>query len=267
MIFIKIIKILTRLLLLCSVILFFLYIFPPFSTNQVQNSSSPSYFGIYQNEIEVHKMNYDKISEMVVPYIVKAKVQDIKLQTTFVGEIVEDVENGEKYHIKNEEIDEWYSKYFITILDVEDLHLPSLSDYQLELYLNMSFAESKTDYYLWVDLYRMQVYLFKKIEGYFFLEKRFLCSPGNNATPTKRGYFTIVDKGTHFYSRDATYLCYNWLKYSGSYLFHSFPYGFNNEVLDSRLQERVSNGCIRLSYEDSLYLYQNVPLKTTVWVN
>lgn len=265
--FIKIIRILTQILLFCSVVLLVLFIFPFSEEKEVQNSFSPAYFGTYQNEMSVHEMNYEKISELIVPYIVKASVLNLEDQTSFEGEVIEDISNGEKYHIRNDDIDEWYSKYLITIIDMEELNLPALSDFQLELYVNMSQLSSKTPYFLWADLQRMQVYLFRNEEGYFFLEKRFLCSPGSLKTPTKRGFFTIVDKGTHFYSRDTTYMCYNWLKYSGAYLFHSFPYSFKNEVLDSRLQERVSNGCIRLSYEDSLYLYENVPIDTTVWVN
>ena len=158
--------------------------------------------------------------------------------------------------------------YYVTILSNDETKAKdSLSDEEIELYVNNSSLNSTTDFLIWVDLYRIETYVLQKNENHYFLIKRLNCASGANVTPSKRGIYTISNKGTHFYSRDNTYICYNYLQYSGSYLLHSFPYSLNKKVLDNRLKQRVSNGCIRYSFDDSKYLFENIPLNTTIWVN
>ena len=147
----------------------------------------------YDNPIDIQ---YELISKKVIPYIVNAKVTIDN--ESYVGEVIQDTGNGKEYCIEINNEEKWYSKYYVTILDVNEL---------------------------------------------------------------------ILDKGTHFYSRDNTYICYNYLKYSGSYLLHSFPYSLDKKVLDDRLYDRVSNGCVRLTFEDSLYLYNDIPINSTIWLN
>ena len=216
----------------------------------------------YDNPIDIQ---YELICKKVIPYIVNAKVTID--DETYVGEVIQDTGNGKEYCIEINNEEKWYSKYYVTILDVNELILDKLEDEEIEFYINYNDFDSETNYLLWVDIYRNETYVLKKENGFFFLEKRLACSTGANITPTKRGLFKILDKGTHFYSRDNTYICYNYLKYSGSYLLHSFPYSLDKKVLDDRLYDRVSNGCVRLTFEDSLYLYNDIPINSTIWLN
>ena len=42
------------------------------------------------------------------------------------------------------------------------------------------------------------------------------------------------------------------------------PYG--GEIIDGRLGMRISHGCVRLRFEDSRWLYESIPIGTTVFI-
>ena len=210
-------------------------------------------------------IQYENIKEKMIPFIVNAKVEIDGKQ--FVGEVIEDTGNGERYCIKYEDSLYWYDSYYVTILDVSEIQYEPLLDHEIELYINLSSFTSKTDYFIYVDLLRNQTYLLKKDNDYFVLVKRLDCSSGDLSTPTKRGLYEIVSKGASFIGRSKDYICYNYLTYSGSYLLHSFPYSLDNKVLDDRINQRVSNGCVRFSLEDSKYLYDLIPIGTSIYIN
>ena len=249
-------------LLLCSFLLSY-YIFNDEGRYYLIESESESMSDYYK---EIHESEYEKVKQKVIPYIVKAKV--VEDGKELVGEVIEDKQNGKEYHLVIDNEDKWYLNYYVTILANDETKAKdSLSDEEIELYVNNSTLSSTTNYLIWVDLYRIETYVLQKNDNHYFLIKRLNCASGANVTPSKRGIYTISNKGTHFYSRDNTYICYNYLQYSGSYLLHSFPYSLNKKVLDNRLKQRVSNGCIRYSFDDSKYLYENIPLNSTIWVN
>ncbi len=262
----KLLKYLTIFAMYLTIFLFVALIIP-IDVQYDKNKDSETFMNesIPENSENVYEKQYERIQEKVIPYIVNAEVM-IENQKV-VGEVLEDKGNGKTYCININNEQQWFSKYYVTILNGEELKLEPLKDEEIEFYVNYHHFESSTDYFIWVDIYRNETYILKKTKDYFFLYKRLICSTGANNTPTKRGLYTITTKGTHFYSRDNTYICYNYLQYSGSYLLHSFPYSLKHEVLDSRLQDRVSNGCVRYTFEDSKYLYEDIPLETTIWLN
>lgn len=208
---------------------------------------------------------YNTVCKKVVPYIVNAKVTVEDKQ--YIGQVLEDKQNGTTYHITINNESNWFDKYYVSIIDVKPFSYELLKDDEIELFVNFSSFNIESEYFIWVDLYRIQTYLLKKENNYFKLINRFNCATGANITPTKRGFYKITNKGTHFYSRDNTYICYNFLQYSGSYLLHSFPYSLDKKILDDRVNVRVSNGCIRFDFETSKYLYDVIPLGTNIWVN
>lgn len=216
----------------------------------------------YENELF---LKYQEVSKKVIPYIVNAKVQIDNKQ--YIGQVLEDKGNGKTYHITINNESNWYDNYLVSIIDIKPFTYELLLDNEIEIFVNFSSFDITSDYFIWVDLYRIQTYILKKQNNYFKLIKRFDCSTGANITPTKRGFYKITGKGTHFYSRDNTYICYNYLQYSGSYLLHSFPYSLDKEVLDDRLNQRVSNGCVRFDFETSKYLYDFIPIGTNIWLN
>lgn len=254
---IKKIKYVTLFLLYLGVFLFVAFIIPikrPY--NDIKDSES------IINEQDNILKEYESVCNKLIPFIVKAKVEvDGKV---YQGEVIEDKGNGQRYCLKIDDGLYWYDSYYVTILDIKEEPIDYLTDYEIELYINLSKFTSDTNYFIYVDIFRNQTYVLKKINNYFYLEKRLNCSTGELTTPTKRGTYKIVNKGKSFIGRSKDYICYNYLTYSGSYLLHSFPYSLDNKVLDDRVNDRVSNGCVRFSLLDSKYLYDVITIGTTI---
>ena len=92
---------------------------------------------------------------------------------------------------------------------------------QLETYVNTtSTFVSNTKYFTWVDLNRQRVNVFIGSTGHWVLLKTYSCASGNNVTPSKRGLFTVQDKGYSFVTESKLLVKY-WTRYSGNYLLHS----------------------------------------------
>lgn len=178
-------------------------------------------------------------------------------------EILEDVSQGNTYCVKKGDFVTWVYSYTLTIVPPSTSHpLPLASD-ELELYMNHEAKSSLTPYYIWVDLSRQLVYVFFKPETEWILIRQMNCATGKPTTPTARGTFTILDRGKILHSGE--WVKY-WVKFYKNYLFHSLPLDLKDEVIDTRLGEAISNGCVRLLEEDAKWLFETVPQSTTVWV-
>ena len=212
-----------------------------------------------------YQLLYEDIKDKVIPYIVYANV--IIEGKEYVGEIIEDKQNGTTYCVKvNDELF-WIDSKKVSIVDPFVDEVEDLTNEEIELYININHYDSLTDYFLWVDIYRNQTYVLKKNNNEFKMINRLFCATGKNSTPTKRGLYEINAKGEEFLGRDKTYKCYYFMQYCGSYLLHSFPYDLENNVKDNRIEARVSNGCVRYSLKDSKYLYDLIPSGTSIWLN
>lgn len=226
-------------------------------------------FGNFINEMEALDLVFEEIDAQMLPDIIYAILTVCVKEETFEiqVEIIEDQKNGKRYHIKNEYIDIWVENEQLKILYQEDVPLiEPLPDEYLELYINYLEAKSATNDFLFVDLKRQMIFVFENYNGYYFLIQKFPCASGKNATPTKRGHFIIENKGPVFYNEAKFYKCYYWLKYSGQYLLHSVPYSLDGEILNTAMQKKVSNGCIRTEIQNAKWLYENIDTQTTIWV-
>ncbi|MGL4344279.1 MAG: L,D-transpeptidase [Cellulosilyticaceae bacterium] len=143
------------------------------------------------------------------------------------------------------------------------------SKVQLESYINSKGFTSKTNYLVWTDLYRQRTYVFKKQGTQWVLHRQMLCSTGNNKTPTPRGEFTLTSYVSAF-GMNKGYMCKNAVGIFDDYLYHSVMFDKTGSYQLSgvgKLGNQASSGCIRLSYEDSVWFYKNMPLGTKVWIN
>ncbi|MCB2310242.1 Ig-like domain-containing protein [Clostridium tagluense] len=140
-----------------------------------------------------------------------------------------------------------------------------LSTAQLEGYVNVKSFKSNTKYFMWVDLNRQIVNVFQGTEGKYKLLKTMSCATGRNISPTVRGTFAIQNRGASFFKGSSG--AKNWVAWNEQYLFHSIIMDANGNVKDYTLGKRASAGCIRLSINDSKWVYDNMPNGTAVWVN
>lgn len=142
-----------------------------------------------------------------------------------------------------------------------------MSKNQLETYVNnTSNFVSNTIYFTWVDLNRQRVNIFTGSAGHWVLVKTYSCGSGNNKTPSKRGLFTIQDKGYSFVAGSRTIVKY-WTRYSGNYMLHSIILTNSGKVADGTLGKRVSHGCIRMPVDMAKWVYDKMPRGSLIWVN
>lgn len=116
---------------------------------------------------------------------------------------------------------------------------------------------SYTNYLITVDLTHHWMCIFSGPKGNRTLLKSWECSTGRpGLTPT--GNYTI--NGNTQYEFGDNYSCYyatafiDWV-----YLFHSVTYQKNSRrILDGRLGQSVSSGCVRLDIDNAQWLYNSV---------
>lgn len=157
----------------------------------------------------------------------------------------------------------------------EDIKIPSdsltaddsLTNREIECYINTGDFKSKTDRLIWVDIHRQRIYILKGEDGGFRLEKRLVCGTGKNISPTTRGLFEISDRGEWFYSLRLKSGAKYWVRFNGAYLFHSVAMDKEGNITDPALGRRCSNGCVRVSVKDAEYIYKTILAGSTVWVN
>ena len=123
-------------------------------------------------------------------------------------------------------------------------------------------ATSYTNYLITVDCTNHWMCIFKGPKGNRTLLKSWICSTGKPGSGTPTGNYTI--NGNTQYEFGDGYSCYyatgfiDWV-----YLFHSVKYYKNSgTILDGRLGEAVSEGCVRLDISNAKWLYNRVNNRT-----
>ena len=178
-------------------------------------------------------------------------------------EILEDVCQGGTYLVRKDNFSTWVFSYTLDIMPVMTSEAPPLYHEELAYYMNHTARVSTTAYYVWVDLWRQSVYIFENVDAQWHLLKVLPCATGKATTPTARGTFTILDRGPLLKSEERVKY---WVKFYKNYLFHSLPLNAQDEILDARLGEPISNGCVRLLETDAKWFFETIPAGTTVWV-
>lgn len=177
-------------------------------------------------------------------------------------------EDGEYYHLlkKGKKIAvPWNS---VSIPPTPKAHKEQVPTPTLEAYFNSLNKTSQSPYYIWTDLYRQTTYVFEKQKGSWKLIKRMPTSTGLNKTPTPTGEFKVSGYVPAF-GMEKGYRCKTALHLFGDYLYHSVLFDIEGKYVISgmsSLGERASHGCLRLSPEDSKWLYETMPLGTGVLI-
>lgn len=192
------------------------------------------------------------------------------------GKAVNLILSGQKVEILQDRSEKWYYVKFKnqtgwvkgSALDIPGdmaTNTSKLSDKVIIDYANSSL-KSKTEHFVWVDIDRQYVYILKGKNGDWSIEKRIVCATGRNKTPTVRGSFEIGDKGNWFYTERLKSGAMYWVRFNGSYLFHSVAMDKDKNVTDNVLGQRRSSGCVRMSIDDAKWFSENIERGTSVWI-
>ncbi|HEY5562394.1 MAG TPA: L,D-transpeptidase family protein [Clostridiaceae bacterium] len=140
-------------------------------------------------------------------------------------------------------------------------------DYEasIESFINSGNITSKTPYYIYVDTLSTKVNILCSYDGAWHLIKSMSCSVGATSTPTVKGHFEIQGRGPMF-RVSSNMICEYFTQFYGGYLFHTVLLDNNGNIIDGRLGEHISHGCIRLSIADAKFINYNIPSGTSVWV-
>ena len=161
----------------------------------------------------------------------------------------------------------WVYSYKVSVAKNPVTNTKYMDKKQLETYVNStSNFLSKTKYFTWVDLNRQRVNIFTGSAGHWVLVKSYSCASGNNSTPSKRGFFTVQDKGYSFVTSSKLLVKY-WTRFSGNYLLHSILLTASGKVYDATLGRRASHGCIRMPLDMAKWYYEKMPSGSLIWIN
>ena len=112
--------------------------------------------------------------------------------------------------------------------------------------------------------------MFTSVDGKWQIVKHFVCSSGKPSTPTPTGTYKLTRKVPSF-GQNKGYCCKNAFGFIGTtYLYHSIIFDKTGTYLlegKGVLGKKASDGCIRLSPENSKWFYDHLISGSTVWIN
>lgn len=121
---------------------------------------------------------------------------------------------------------------------------------------------SNTPWLLMVNTTTCRVGVYRGSQGAWSQFAYWQCSPGAPSTPTVLGQYTVRGKGFSFGSG---YTCYYYTQFYKDYLFHSVLYYQNTyRIMDGRLGQNLSHGCVRMDINCAKWIYDNIPYGTKV---
>ena len=127
----------------------------------------------------------------------------------------------------------------------------------------ISDEANPANYLIEVNLNEQKVIVFYKNS----LLREMACSSGAPATPTPKGTFKTSDKIKYAWLAQYGVGAYYFVRFYGSYLFHSTPFDKAGNLIEEEQQNLgtpVSHGCVRTDLNDAKWLYETVPSGVTV---
>ncbi|HHV39302.1 MAG TPA: L,D-transpeptidase family protein [Tepidimicrobium sp.] len=161
----------------------------------------------------------------------------------------------------------WVSEDSLAIPEDPKTNRERMSRREIEEFINKSGLLSETSQLIWVDIDRQLTHVLLKEGGVWRHHRTMISATGTNRSPTIKGTFKIEDRGEEFYSERLNSGARNWVRFDGAYLFHSLPMDKHGNIIDYTLGKRASDGCVRLSMEDSKWFYDNIEEGSTVYTN
>jgi lipoprotein-anchoring transpeptidase ErfK/SrfK len=123
------------------------------------------------------------------------------------------------------------------------------------------------------DNFRIDVNLTAQLVSVYYNDsiiKSLECSGGTAENPTVTGTFTTNQKIYYAWVPKFNEGAYYWVRFYGSYLFHSVPFDKDRNMITeeaSKIGTPASHGCVRMTLEDAKWFYETLPLGIKVTIH
>ncbi len=137
---------------------------------------------------------------------------------------------------------------------------------QMEAFVNDMGYTSSTKYLIWVSTYTQTYGLYTGSRGHWNLIRRAKVSTGGKTSPTHTRICKIwkKDERNEKWEFDGGLYQAPIVYFDGDNAFHSRLKNPDGSIADHTIGKPVSGGCVRMYDEDINYLFNNVPIGTTV---
>lgn len=130
--------------------------------------------------------------------------------------------------------------------------------------INELNVSSKTDYFIWIDKSDFAVTVFKGSKNNWTAINSYPCSIGAPSSPTITGQFEYHSKENRWSYKN--YYCGPIMRFYKGYAIHSTLVRYDGTDYDGRLGQKISHGCVRMRPADIQYMWDTIPLSTTVYI-
>lgn len=129
-------------------------------------------------------------------------------------------------------------------------------------FVNYKGYSSKTKYLIWISHYTQQVSIFQGSKGKWKMIRTFICATGTakNHSPIGVSKLSYKETGWYYTSTKELYVSHYW----GRNSFHTRPLWNNGTVQNPTIGKPASHGCVRCYNQDAKYIYDKMPIGTTV---
>ena len=157
--------------------------------------------------------------------------------------------------------------YFLS----DDGNNPNMLDYtnfykDMTKFVNDNKIKSPTNYLLVTDVKNRYTYVFEKENGNWVNLYKWESTVGKPNTPTITGVFYVNGRKPSFGTDE--YMVKYATRIKDGYYYHSILYDATGSyVIDDRLGEALSHGCIRLDVNNAKWIYENILDTTTIVIH
>lgn len=129
-------------------------------------------------------------------------------------------------------------------------------------FVNYKGYSSKTKYLIWISHYTQQVSIFEGTKGDWKMIRTFICATGTakNHSPIGVSKISYKEPGWFYATTKELYVSHYW----GRNSFHTRPLWNSGAVQNPTIGKPASHGCVRCYNQDAKYIYDKMPINTTV---
>ena len=157
----------------------------------------------------------------------------------------------------------WLGYYSLSIYAGDYYTTSDYSREAKEYYVNtVRGYSSQTGYLIWISLYTQKVNVFQGSKGNWKLTYCFPCATGRNECPTPVESTTVLYRTPAWYY--SNFYVHHVTVFDESRGFHSIRIAYDGSIYDGSVGRPASAGCVRMLENDSIWIYDNIPVDTAV---